>query len=83
MASTADRAMSVRLFARHWCVSEKKVRAWIARGLLAAVDVGNRRRQLRITPAAIAELERRLAVGPVRGRKKREAIDPEIAALLE
>jgi hypothetical protein len=80
--------LSVRQLARRWGVSPKRIRDLIRRRLLGAFDIGSRRRQLRISPEAIKECERRLAVGtpaPARRQKKKktQGIDPEIVMLLD
>ena len=81
-ADASDRCFSVRDLARHWRVAPKRVRALIKRKLLAAFKPG---RGVRITPEAIRECERRLAVGvpAVRRGRRLDGIDPEVAALLE
>jgi hypothetical protein len=83
-AATIDRALSVRQLARRWAISPRKVRAMIRRGILSAFNVGTTRTQLRIPPETVIEAEtKRLAVRPVTPRRRRrEQIDPEIAALL-
>ena len=79
-----ERSLSVRQLAWRWAVSPRKIRAMIRRKLLSAIDVGSHRQQLRITPEAIAEAERRMAVMPTAPqRRRRVEIDPEIVALLE
>jgi excisionase family DNA binding protein len=81
--TTLDRSRSVRQLASYWRVSPRKVRALIRRGLLRAVDFGVGRRQLRITPDAVAECERRLAVRPPPPRRKRSGdLDPELVEFL-
>ena len=77
------RCLSVAQLAHRWGVSPRKVRAMIRRGKVEAFDVGAAgRQQLRISPESIAEAEGRLAVKPPQPRRRREAIDPEIAKLL-
>jgi|GEM_PF-2753725 len=77
-----DRALSVRQVARRWCVSPRKIRMMIRRGIIQAIDVGFGRRQLRITPEAILECEQSLTVKPKAPRRRHQRIDPEIERLL-
>lgn len=84
MTNPPDKSLSVRELAAYWRVSTRKIRALVKRGLLQAIDLGTvGRTQLRITPSAIAECERRLAVRAAAPRRRRETIDPEIARLLD
>jgi hypothetical protein len=79
------RCLSVRDLARYWRVAPAKVRQYIRRGLLVAIDFGSPGcRRLRITPEAIRECERLLAVQarPPRRRRQPDGIDPEVAELL-
>jgi len=79
-----NRCLSVRQLARRWGVSPRKVRSMIRAGRLVAFNVGLAGRvQLRIAPSAIAQAEAALAVAPAVKRRKRQAVDPEVAALLE
>ena len=83
MAEVSQRSYSVRQLASYWRVSPRKVRALIRRGLLRAVDFGIGRRQLRITPAAVAECEQRLAVRtPAPRRKRSDDLDAELVEFL-
>lgn len=77
--------LSVRQLAQRWRVAPAKVRALIRRGLLCAFDIGERRRQLRISPEAIAafEQQRQVWTPPTPRRRQDLDIDPDIAALLE
>lgn len=83
-AAPLDHALSVRQLARRWAVGARKIREMIRRRLLCVFDVGlGGRRQLRITPEAVAECERRLAVSPAPSRRRRTSeIDPAVAVLL-
>ena len=76
------RSLTVTEFAQHYRVGEDKVRAWINRGELAAVNVAGSlcgRPQLRITPAAITAFERLRSAGtppaPRRRKKKTAKVD--------
>lgn len=83
---TLDRALAVRQLARRWGVSVKLVRCMIRRKIVAAIDVGiGGRQRWRITPEAVTEAERRLAVGTteVRRRKRTSDIDRDVLAMLE
>jgi excisionase family DNA binding protein len=83
VAEVGQRSYSVRQLASYWRVSPRKVRALIRRGLLRAVDFGVGRRQLRITPDAVVECERRLAVRTAPSTRKRgEDLDPDLVAYL-
>jgi hypothetical protein len=78
-----DTALSVRQLARRWKVAPKKIRMFIRRGVLHAFDVGFGRSELRIPPEAIREAEQgRLAVRQPARRRRRQDVDPAIAALL-
>jgi hypothetical protein len=84
MPETLDRALGVRQLARRWKVAPKKIRTFIRRGVLQAFDVGLGRPELRIPPEAIREAEQgRLAVKQPPRRRRRQDVDPVIAALLE
>jgi hypothetical protein len=68
--------------ARRYRVSEDKVRAWIVRGELTAVNTATAlcgKPRWVIPPEAMAEFERRRAGGPlpkpIRRRRRRELID--------
>lgn len=77
------RYLSVRRLARRWGISPARVRALIRRGDLQALDLGDRRRQLRIPPEAIRAFEEGRTVRKPSPRRQRvERIDPEIAAIL-
>lgn len=80
----ADRCcLSVRQAARYFGVAPAKVRRWIKRGLLRAIDVGESRHELRIPPDAIREFEVGRAVGKSATRQSvGSQIDPEILVLL-
>jgi transposase len=77
-----DPGLTVRDVARRYRVSEDKVRGWIARGELAAINTAavlcGRPRWV-IPPEALAAFERRRAGGPPpkqpRRRRKPAAID--------
>jgi excisionase family DNA binding protein len=59
--------MTVSDVARRLRVGEDKIRAWIRRGELAAINTASSlcvRPQLRITPEALAVFERRRTAGP-------------------
>jgi hypothetical protein len=81
MSEEAPRAFSVREVAHRYKVNEDKVRAWIKRGELAAVNTSSimcGKPQLRVLPEALAEFERRRAVAkpaPKRPRRCRDEID--------
>jgi Helix-turn-helix domain len=81
----AKQSFSVRELATYWRTSPRKVRDLIRRRLLRGFDLGKGRQQIRITPAAIAECEHRLAVGaPATQRRRRaDGISPTVAALLD
>lgn len=80
---TPDRCLSVRQLAHRWRVAPKKVRALIRRGLLQGFTLPIGRREVRISPEAVLEFERRAAVLPAAPRRRRvEEIDPEVAAML-
>jgi Helix-turn-helix domain len=74
-----DRALTVRQVAYFFRVRVEKVRSWINRGELKAVNVAGTegaKKKFRITPAALAEFEkRRSAVPPPKAapRMKRPA----------
>src|SRR5438046_2169157 len=78
---TPDRCRSVRQLAAYWRCSPARVRQLIRRGTVRAIILG---RAVRISPVAIAEAERLLAVPAARGRRVRrcDGIDPEVAELL-
>jgi hypothetical protein len=82
----SDRCLSVSELARYWRVAPAKVRDYIRRGLLSAIDFGSRgRRRLRITPEAVRECELLLTAPARRPRRPSRppgGIDPEVAALL-
>ncbi|MBM4073019.1 MAG: helix-turn-helix domain-containing protein [Planctomycetes bacterium] len=82
--TTADPCLTVRQVAARWRVAPRKVRDLIRRGLLSAFMLpGDRRRQVRIAPEAVAAMEKQAAVLPVKPRRRREAeIDPEVERLL-
>lgn len=70
------RALTVAEVAQHYRVSPDKVRAWIGRGELVAVNVAASlcgKAQLRVTPEALAAFERKRAAGtpPSPRRRKR------------
>jgi hypothetical protein len=76
-------SLSVRQLARRWRCAPKKVRAFIKRGILPAFDIGTKRSELRISPEAVRVAEQGvLAVKQPPKRRKREQIDPDVAALL-
>ena len=76
-----DRCRSIRQLARHWRCAPSRVRQLIKRGLLHAFAIG---KSVRITPEAIAEAQRLLAVPAATARRKRQVdgITAEVAALL-
>ena len=80
-----DRCLSVRQLARYWGVSPRKVRALIRLRIVEAIDLGGKRKELRITPDAIQKAQRRLAANPpvATPRRRQPEIDPEIWKLLE
>lgn len=82
MMSTGGYCLSVRQAARYFGVAPAKVRRWIRQGLLQAIDVGERRRALRIPPSAIRDFEVRAAVRSTAKKPRASDIDPEIVALL-
>jgi transposase len=71
------RGYTVRDVAARYRVGEDKVRAWVRRGELAAVNTASAlcgRPQLRVTAEALAEFEKRRAGGPPpRPRRRRRA----------
>jgi excisionase family DNA binding protein len=81
-ASAGDRSCrSVRQVARYWRTSPVRVRQLVRRGILRAFMLG---RSVRISPEAIAEAERLLAV-PVAGPRRQRVADgiaPEVVSLL-
>jgi excisionase family DNA binding protein len=67
--------LTVREVARRYRVSEDKVRAWIAKGELKAVNTSTNlcaRPRWIILPDALAELERRRAGGPPPPKPRRQ-----------
>ncbi len=77
------RAMSVRQVSMYWSIAPERVRALIRTGVLVGVDFGFGKRRVKITPMAIAERERKLAVRLTRTPRRRTAkVDREIARLL-
>jgi excisionase family DNA binding protein len=81
MPAEPARGLTVADVAVRYRVSPDKVRRWIDRGELAAVNTADDpcgRPQLRITPEAVAEFERRRAGGkparPTRRRRRPEAV---------
>lgn len=78
-----DGCKSVRETAAYYGVAPAKVRLWIKRRQLRAIDVGERRQELRIPPDAMRDFEERRAVAkPIIRQKRDAAVDPEIEALL-
>jgi excisionase family DNA binding protein len=79
-----DRTKSVREYAHYLTVAPAKVREWIRKGQLAAIDVGGRHPSLRITPQAAKDFEESRRVKPVvRPARSSEPVPlPEVAALL-
>lgn len=75
-------ALSVRGLARRWRVAPKRIRQMIRRGVVAAICLGDKRGTLRILPESILAAEQRMTASPPRARRRREKVDPEIAALL-
>jgi hypothetical protein len=82
--SDTPRTHTVASVARLYRISEDKVRNLIRKGELAAVNVAATlcgRPQLRITPQALAEFERRRSAAtipppkPARRRKQRQIVD--------
>jgi excisionase family DNA binding protein len=78
------RGYTVAEVAARYRVGEDKVRAWVRRGELAAVNVATvlcRRPQLRITPEALAAFEKRRSAAegptprPARRRRRSAEID--------
>jgi excisionase family DNA binding protein len=74
--------LTTRDVARRLRVGEDKVRTWVRRGELAAVNVASSlcgRPQLRITPEALAAFEQSRAAGappkPTRRRRRPAAVD--------
>jgi hypothetical protein len=73
---------TVRMLARRWCVSPEKIRAWIRRGELVAVNVATAlcgRPRWVVTPDSLATFEQRRTGGvppkPQRRRRKTTAVD--------
>jgi hypothetical protein len=73
---------SVAGLARRWKVGEDKVRGWIARGELAAVNVASTlagRPRWRIMPDAVTQFEKRRGSAPPpkpqRRRRRQETVD--------
>jgi len=78
-----EQAISVREAAKRYRVSTAKIREFIRRGLLGAVDVGaNGRSCWRITPEACQEFDERMAVKPRAKRTKTIRVDAEIEAII-
>jgi excisionase family DNA binding protein len=76
----APDTLTVREVARRYRVGEDKVRAWIARGELAAINTASTlcgRPRWVIAPTALAEFERRRAAAPP-PRPRRRKRTPEI-----
>ena len=77
MRSELTRSLTVREFANRYCVGEDKVRGWIARGELQAVNTANAlcgRPRWVILPEALEVFEKRRRGGPVQkaqGRRHR------------
>jgi transposase len=76
------RGLTVADLARRYRVSPDKIRAWIGRGELAAVNTASAlcgRPRWVVSPDALVEFERRRASGPPpqprRPRKKTEMVD--------
>ncbi len=81
-ADTAQRGLTVADVARRYRVSPDKVRAWIARGELRAINTASAlcgKPRWVIPPDALAEFERRRAGGPppnpTRKRKRTAQVD--------
>jgi transposase-like protein len=72
---------SVCQLARHWRVCPSKIRRWIRDGLLQAFGVGSGRRELRITPEAVAAFEAKRSVS--NGTHKRRASKIELREIEE
>jgi hypothetical protein len=76
-------SLTVPEFARHYRVSEDKVRSWIARGELRAVNTATAlcgKPRWVIPPEAVAEFERRRRGGPApkspgRRRRRTQEVD--------
>ncbi len=73
---------TVRDLARRWRVGVDKVRGWIRRGELAAINTATAlcgKPRWVITPDAVAEFEKRRASGPApkqkRSRKRTDMVD--------
>jgi excisionase family DNA binding protein len=79
-----DRTKSIREYAHYLGVAPAKVREWIRKGQLAAIDVGGRRSSLRITPQAAADFEESRRVKPVVKLPPKRAVpmSPRVAALM-
>jgi excisionase family DNA binding protein len=77
-SDTVIAGLTVRDVARRLRVGADKVRGWIARGELLAVNTATRGKpRYVILPEELAAYERTLAVGsrpPVKRRKKRETV---------
>ncbi len=75
-----DRCLTVTELSKRWRCRVTKIREMVRRGTLAAINVG--KRGVRITPEVIREAEQKtLAVKP-KTRRRREYVDPAIAAIL-
>lgn len=81
-----EKAMSVRQYARKLAVGPAKIREWIRKGNLQAMDLGlgGRNTTIRITAEAARAFEESRIVRPIvaRPRRRRELLDPEIEAIL-
>jgi hypothetical protein len=82
MRPEPPRGFTVREVAGRYRVGEGKVRGWIKRGELSAINTASPlcgRPQLRVTPEALAEFERRRSAAPPprpqRRRRRPPAID--------
>jgi excisionase family DNA binding protein len=85
MKSAITKCLTINEAAARLRVSDDKVRAMIRSGALRAIDPGLLvgRRQIRIQPEALAELEAKIVVRqPAPVRRRREVVDAEILALL-
>ena len=78
-----QQAISVREAAKRYRVSTAKIREFIRKGLMPAVDVGtNGQSCWRITPEACQLFDERMAVKPRAKRTKAGRVDAEIESIL-
>ena len=74
MPPDSTRGFTIADVAARYRVGPDKVRAWVRRGDLAAINTASAlcgRPQLRITPEALAAFERRRTVGPQPAAQRR------------